>query len=443
MEKTKLKLQKMSNTFNLTINSDTELKIRKLCKRFPTKEWSGVLFYDCNGSFEEGNLSFVAKDFLLMDIGNATYTEYNADDLDIATYMAMNPDLLDCHTGNIHSHNQMQAFFSGTDDNTLLQEGTDVNNFLSLVVNNAGNYVARFTRRVKYETEVTVDGTYKMFDKDMAAPAIKWNPVVEAVQYYDLNIIVEHTDLPYDEFEERIEEVDKKSKNKKSPFSDFQSMADTYPSFEKFDKLKGMSNSTKYDDDYYNFVDYKKTGSNLGYSNFDKSNTKSSKSKYDEPTLPFERSYTDYKDYGTGKYSKKASFKVPDKYDFDISHLIPQELVEKTCLRLVCGTYFIGKNTKLERAVSTLEKRFHENFDSLEDEDFAMWMEDYVMICVQPKELYESIDEKTWDAFEDFDSSFGMSLDSQLALLVLNRLNEFKSTPVLDYIKKQVERYTF
>lgn len=441
MEKTKLKLQKMSNTFDLTINSDTELKIRKLCKRFPTREWSGVLFYDCNGSFENNDLSFVAKDFLLMDIGNATYTEYNADNLDIATYMAMNPDLLDCHTGNIHSHNQMQAFFSGTDDNTLLQEGTDVNNFLSLVVNNAGKYVARFTRRVKYETEVVVGGTYKMFDKDMTAPSIKWNPTVEAVQYYDLNIIVEPADLPYDEFEERIEEIDNKSKTMKTYLSDFQALTDTYPSFDKYESAKNNLSSVKYDS-YSDFVNYNPTGAKLEYSEFDKPVAKSTKKKHD-PTLPFDDDYMDYKDYGTGKYSKKTLPKLSSEHSYDLSLLIPKELVEKTCLRLVCGTYFIGKGTKLERAVSTLEKRFKENFDSLTDGDFIMWMEDYVMACVQPKELYEAIDDSTLEDLELYDSSYGMSLDSQLASLVLNRLNEFKSTPVLDFIKKQVEKYTF
>ena len=37
------------------------------------------------------------------------------------------------------------TFFSGTDLNTLQEEGSDMNNFLSLIVNNAGQYTAAIT----------------------------------------------------------------------------------------------------------------------------------------------------------------------------------------------------------------------------------------------------------------------------------------------------------
>ena len=76
--------------------------------------------------------------------------------------------MLGCCTGLIHSHHNMQTFFSGTDRNTLLKEGTDCNNFLSLIVNNKGIYTAAITRRVELENsvskKVTTTGKYPLFN---------------------------------------------------------------------------------------------------------------------------------------------------------------------------------------------------------------------------------------------------------------------------------------
>lgn len=48
---------------------------------------------------------------------------------------------------NIMSHNSMAAFFSDTDISTLKEQAAQCNNVLSLVVNNEGKYVAKFTER--------------------------------------------------------------------------------------------------------------------------------------------------------------------------------------------------------------------------------------------------------------------------------------------------------
>lgn len=62
----------------------------------------------------------------------------------------------------------MRTFFSGTDRNTLLKEGADCNNFLSLIVNNEGTYTAAITRRVELENsvskKVTTTGKYPLFN---------------------------------------------------------------------------------------------------------------------------------------------------------------------------------------------------------------------------------------------------------------------------------------
>lgn len=62
------------------------------------------------------------------------------------------------------------AFFSGTDRNTLKNEGSDCNNFLSLIVNNAGQYEAAITRKVTTSNSIykrTVSkGEYSLFNTD-------------------------------------------------------------------------------------------------------------------------------------------------------------------------------------------------------------------------------------------------------------------------------------
>ena len=46
------------------------------------------------------------------------------------------------------------TFFSGTDKATLQSEGSDMNHFVSLIVNNAGKYTAGVTRKVKLKQTV-------------------------------------------------------------------------------------------------------------------------------------------------------------------------------------------------------------------------------------------------------------------------------------------------
>ena len=58
----------------------------------------------------------------------------------------------------------MQTFFSGTDTNTLLEEGSERNHFVSLIVNNRGVYTAGITRKVT--SRLTEEITYKSFSDE-------------------------------------------------------------------------------------------------------------------------------------------------------------------------------------------------------------------------------------------------------------------------------------
>lgn len=137
----------------LDISMVAEYKIRALCSMLPNREWSGVLFYEVEGGFEDLDaMKLHVRDFITLDIGSGAFTEFEITP-DVCAYMVEN-NLLDCQTGLIHSHNIMATFFSDVDSDTLLKKGSQQTHFLSLIVNNAGEYSAAITAQVKYSARV-------------------------------------------------------------------------------------------------------------------------------------------------------------------------------------------------------------------------------------------------------------------------------------------------
>lgn len=168
----KVEMAQGASTFKIEIPEPVEAKIRHLCSRVHDVEWSGTLFYKVEGSMEDGTFKVICLDIFVMDIGSAGFTDYD-DSPEIIAYRVANRGLLlqpDVYEGLIHSHNNMATFFSGTDLNTLKQEGSDVTHFVSLIVNNAGTYTARITRKlvrkVKAEAHIvyTEDSFYNSFE---------------------------------------------------------------------------------------------------------------------------------------------------------------------------------------------------------------------------------------------------------------------------------------
>ena len=72
-------LQKMQSSYSLIIPQRVENKIRTLLSEIYNTEWSGVLFYTYTGSFASNDLVLTCQDILLMNIGNAVFTEFNMD----------------------------------------------------------------------------------------------------------------------------------------------------------------------------------------------------------------------------------------------------------------------------------------------------------------------------------------------------------------------------
>ena len=115
------------------------------------------------------------------------------------------------------------AFFSGTDTGTLETEGNDRNNFVSLIVNNAGKYCAAVTRKVKVKEEVTAKQSYNVLgdSKEYTMPGKRYSREVTYIGYNKLCISRPVLENPFAELEERIAEVRKPAYSTKSLFDNY------------------------------------------------------------------------------------------------------------------------------------------------------------------------------------------------------------------------------
>lgn len=198
------------SSYKLIIPAKVESMIRLLCSEIKDTEWSGVLFYTYTGSFETDDLVIQCEDICVMDIGTSAYTEF-VESPAIINYQ-VDHNLLDCKAGLIHSHNHMNTFFSSTDTDTLKQEGTSMNNFVSLIVNNAGNYTAAITRLISSIDDVRSSKSYKFFDKgEIDLGSSKYSEEKQELQCFFLEIQKEVS--TYNEILQSLEQI-KKSKTK-------------------------------------------------------------------------------------------------------------------------------------------------------------------------------------------------------------------------------------
>lgn len=218
-----VKTVKSSTKYKLVVEQSLEEKIRFLCLMKKNVEWSGVLFYKTEGTFEEGNFTVRALDVFLMDVGNAVFTSFK-DTPEIASYAYDTPLLREdgIYEGLIHSHNNMATFFSATDVNTLKLDGSTQNHFVSLIVNNKGIYSAAVTRFIHRKAlveavyEATTDTYYKSFeDKTIytskgTKSTKKKSQVIEDsyLEWFDLDIDKADCEVELTELHKRLIELD-------------------------------------------------------------------------------------------------------------------------------------------------------------------------------------------------------------------------------------------
>jgi hypothetical protein len=151
-----------------------------------------------------------------MDIGNGAYTEYTMNP-SVATYM-LDHDLMTAYQGHIHSHHSMAAFFSGTDTNELRDGGKDTNHFVSLIVNNAGKYVAGITRKIESISTIVETCKYSTFGDEVKEFIKSYTEESKYLEWYKLQVEVQGQVIPFEtEMLARIKEIkEEKSKSVKT-----------------------------------------------------------------------------------------------------------------------------------------------------------------------------------------------------------------------------------
>ena len=119
-------------------------QIQYLCKSISKVEWSGALFYTTEGSIEKPEtFKITLKTILPLDMGTQAYTEYNLDDRFMDFIEEDFEERCTWKLGHIHSHNTMAVFFSGTDMAELNDNAPAHNFYLSLIVNNYMDFIAK------------------------------------------------------------------------------------------------------------------------------------------------------------------------------------------------------------------------------------------------------------------------------------------------------------
>lgn len=210
-----IKILEKQSEYKLIIPAEVQRKIDLLCLKISNIEWSGTLFYDITGNYKENNLVVTVKDIFLQDIGDGASTSFS-ESPDLVGYI-VDHDLLTCFRGLIHSHHNMQAFFSGVDFDTLKKEALDHNHFVSLVVNNKRQYVASIT--VVYTSEkkakVIEKKTFHTFNGEevqIQENTYDTESTEKEVEYSSMSIEIEDYPCSNIELSQRIEEL----KSKKS-----------------------------------------------------------------------------------------------------------------------------------------------------------------------------------------------------------------------------------
>ena len=394
MEETKqptkvISLVQKSGTYNykLIIPAEVERKIRFACQKVWSTEWSGTLFFTHEGSFENNDLVIRCVDIYIMDIGTQAYTEFDMNP-DVIAYMTEHSELLDCQMGLIHSHNNMSTFFSGTDTATLKEEGRDRNNFVSLIVNNAGSYTAAITRRIKSK-QVMESVSYEFFGDGEKQDTKKYVSDADEIEWFYLKIEKEGENYSFPDMAARLEEI----KQAKA---------------EKAKKAQTPAYSSGYKPVIANSYGTKAGPANLV-------NKEDSKPKVTQPTL----------------------FDNVDDLSFDDNYSLPygQVTLDKVTLKslvlqLITGSIIISNDSKIDitkwaKSMPALyEKRFGKGEEGMEN--FKMWADTYTEYL-------------TWYVTDEKLKELGFDEAEICAICAHDMIEELTKLPENDYIKGYID----
>ena len=390
MEETKqptkvISLVQKSGTYNykLIIPAEVERKIRFTCQKVWNTEWSGTLFFTHEGSFENNDLVIRCVDIYIMDIGTQAYTEFDMNP-DVIAYMCENPELLDCQMGLIHSHNNMSTFFSGTDTATLKEEGRDRNNFVSLIVNNAGTYTAAITRRIKSK-QVMESVSYEFFGDGEKQDTKEYVNDADEIEWFYLKIEKEGENYSFPDMAARLEEI-KQAKAEKAKKAQTPVYSSGYKPViaNSYDTKAGPANLVKKED---------------------------SKPEVVQPTL----------------FDNVNDLPFDDNYSLPYGQVTFDKVTLKSLvLQLITGSIIISNDSKIDitkwaKSMPALyEKRFGKGEEGMKN--FKIWADTYAEYL-------------TWYVTDEKLEELGFDETEICAICAHDMIEELTKLPENDYIK--------
>lgn len=373
--------------YKLIIPAEVERKIRFACQKVWSTEWSGTLFFTHEGSFENNDLVIRCVDIYIMDIGTQAYTEFDMNP-DVIAYMCENPELLDCQMGLIHSHNNMSTFFSGTDTATLKEEGRDRNNFVSLIVNNAGTYTAAITRRIKSK-QVKESVSYEFFGDGEKHDTKEYVSDADEIEWFYLKIEKEGENYSFPDMSARLEEIKQA----------------------KAEKAKKVQ-SPVYQGGYKPVI-ANSYGTKVGPANLVKK--KANKPKVTQPTL----------------FDNVGDLPFDDNYSLPYGQVTFDKVTLKSLvLQLITGNIIISNGSKIDidkwaKSMPALyEKRFGKGKEGMKN--FEMWADTYT-------------DYLTWYVTDEKLEELGFDETEICAICVHDMIEELTKLPENDYIKGYID----
>ena len=153
----------MKLTFSETIKN----KLDYFLHRFDNTEWSAPAWYLAEEVDENKfPVKFQLLDFHPLDLGGHASTEWEAGDLAkiLKEKYKENKELKKCFIGLVHSHHNMGAYFSGTDQDTLKEMAPDTGFYPSLVVSHKSGkeYAFGVSYSDQYKRVSLVEGEVKV-----------------------------------------------------------------------------------------------------------------------------------------------------------------------------------------------------------------------------------------------------------------------------------------
>tara|TARA_R110002012_G_scaffold59679_1_gene156280 strand:- start:1449 stop:2627 length:1179 start_codon:yes stop_codon:yes gene_type:complete len=220
---TKLKEKKLEGNAEVVLTDNIVDQIEFLHDKVGSVEWSGVLVYKIlEGSIEDHkNLVVEVQEILPMDVGTSSYTEYTIDPKDSYTFdnlfdrVMVDPEL---KIGHIHTHHNMNCFFSATDMAELHDNAPAHNYYLSLIVNfkDFNNWCAKIAMVGEESHTGSIVRKFKGTDGSIVEAPVNIERTDKVLYTIDMDITY---DVPedvsaYNEFEQRVIDLQSENSNR-------------------------------------------------------------------------------------------------------------------------------------------------------------------------------------------------------------------------------------